>query len=283
MLYKCMDNLVSTEMTQMAAIWGTAGKGELEPTMDEKFKTPTAPLKPRETLYTQLADVLRVKIYSKEWPPRTKIPSEHKLMEHFNVARGTVRKAIKALVDEGLLVQVRGSGTYVAEPGISHPGGARPLSFADSLAEQGKEFETRVIEKWIAPASPEVAMELGVDVGEDVMFMRRVRTVDNEPVICHESWLNLGVCPGLFDADYSSESLFNAVQRCSGRKIKTSRMSYSARTAGSEYGALLACSEVAALLLLEQNISLEDGTVIEWANTWLGPGQSIVGTAVQSE
>ena len=80
-------------------------------------------------------------------------------MERFDVARGTVRRALKALVDEGLLVQVRGSGTYVAEPGISHPAGVRPLSFADSLAEQGMDFETHVIDKWTAPASFEVAME----------------------------------------------------------------------------------------------------------------------------
>ncbi len=278
-----MDNLMSAEMTNMATIWAMAGKGELELAKDDGFQTPAAPLKPRETLYTQLADVLRAKIYSKEWTPRTKIPSEHKLMEHFNVARGTVRKAIKSLVDEGLLVQMRGSGTYVAEPGISHPAGVRPLSFADSLAEQGKEFKTRVTEKWTTPASFEVAMELGISPGEEVMFMRRVRTVDGEPVMCQESWLNLGACPGLFDIDYSAESLFNAVQRCAGRKIKTSRMRYSARTAGSEYGTLLACSEVAALLLLEQNISLEDGTVVEWTNTWFRPGQSIVGTAVQPE
>lgn len=267
----------------MAIVWAKAGSDDSESADPLSFKIPAASLKSRETLYTQLADVLRAKMYSKEWPPGTKIPSEHKLMEHFNVARGTVRKALKALVDEGLLVQMRGSGTYVAEPGITHPAGVRPLSFADSLAEQGKDFKTQVIEKWTAPASFEVAMELGVEVGEEVMFMRRVRTVDGEPVMCQESWLNLGACPGLFSIDYTAESLFNAVQRCSGRKIKTSRMRYSARTAGSEYGALLACSEVAALLLLEQNIALEDGTVIEWTNTWFRPGQSIVGTAVQPE
>lgn len=265
----------------MASVWGMAGnaEGELDEPQ-EKIGT-AAQLKPRETLYTQLADILRAKIYSKEWAPRTKIPSEHKLMEHFGVARGTVRKALKALVDEGLLEQMRGSGTYVAEPGISHPAGVRPLSFADSLAEQGMTFQTSVLEKWTAPASAEVAHELGVEVGEEVMFMRRVRTVDGEPVMCQESWLNLGACPGLFDIDYTQESLFNAVQRCAGRKITTSRMRYSARTAGSEYGALLACSESAALLLLEQNISLDNGTAIEWTNTWFRPGQSIVGTAHQ--
>lgn len=236
-----------------------------------------------DPIYLQLAEIMRDRIFSKRWTAGSKIPSEHEMMEVFGVARGTVRKALKSLVDEGLLVQVRGSGTYVAEPGISYPAGVCPLSFADSLREQGKEFETQVLEQSVSPASVEVATELGIEEGVEAMFMRRVRTVDGEPIMCQESWLNLRECPGLLDIDYTKESLFNAVQQCSGRKIKISHMRYSARTAGIEYGELLGCSESAALLLLEQNICLEDGVCIEWTYTWFKPGQSIVGTAEQAD
>ena len=236
-----------------------------------------------DPIYLQLAAIMRERIFSKRWTAGSKIPSEHELMEVFGVARGTVRKALKSLVDDGLLVQVSGSGTYVAEPGISHPAGVRPLSFADSLREQGKEFETHVLEQSVFPASVEVAAELGIEEGIEAMFMRRVRTVDGEPIMCQESWLNLRECPGLLNIDYTKESLFNAVQQCSGRKIKISHMRYSARTAGIEYGELLGCSESAALLLLEQNICLEDGVCIEWTYTWFKPGQTIVGTAEQAD
>ena len=82
-------------------------------------------------LHAQLADLLREKIYSKVWPPSTKIPSENDLVRMFGVSRGTVRKALKALVDEGLLVQHHGKGTFVAEPGTAHVFGDRPLSFAE--------------------------------------------------------------------------------------------------------------------------------------------------------
>ena len=269
---------------------GTELEGHEDPqgdrTVDERRdgggrRTSSSTRSTRETLHAKLVEALRAKIYSKEWPVRSKIPSEHELMAHFQVARGTVRRALKVLVDEGLLVQVRGSGTYVAEPGISHPAGVRPLSFAGSLREQGKDFTTKVIEKWTTRAPADVALELGVAPGDEVMFMRRVRSVEGEPVMCQESWLNLGACPGLLDIDYTVEPLFDACQRCSGHKIKTSQMRYSARTAGGRYAALLSCGENAALLLLEQVISFEDGTVVEWSNTWFRPGQSIVGTAIQ--
>lgn len=235
------------------------------------------------TRYSQLANVLREKIYSKEWPPHTLIPSEHMLMKDFGLSRGTVRRALKVLVDEGLLVQRHGKGTFVAEPGITHAAGVHPISFAESLHEQGMDFVTNVLDKRIESAPAEIAEALEIEPGSDVMFMRRVRTVEGEPVICQESWSNLLECPGLFEEDYTQATLFDAVEKHSKRKIQYSRIRYSARIAGKEHGTLLGCDEAAAVLLLEQTIYLMDGTPIEWSHTWLKPGQSVVGSSVSRD
>lgn len=236
-----------------------------------------------EALFLQLADILREKIYSKEWCIGTKIPSEHGLMKKYDLSRGTVRRAISTLVDEGRLVQLHGKGTFVAEPGISHAAGVRPISFAESLRMQGKPFVTHVIDKRVVAAPADVAIELMLQPGDGVMFMRRVRSVEGEPVICQESWTNLRECPGIDTVDFTEVPLFDAVQKYSKRKIQYSNMRYQALVAGREHGELLGCDESAAVLLLEQNIRLEDDTPIEWSNTWLKPGQSIVGTAYQSD
>ncbi len=235
------------------------------------------------TRYNQLANVLRERIYSKEWAPHALIPSEHMLMKDFGLSRGTVRRAIKVLVDEGLLVQRHGKGTFVAEPGITHAAGVHPISFAASLRAQGMDFVTNVLDKRIEPAPAEIAEALGIEPGSDVMFMRRVRTVEGEPVICQESWSNLKECPGLFYEDYTQATLFDAVERHSGRKIQVSRIRYSARIAGKEHGQLLGCDESAAVLLLEQTIYLMDGAPIEWSHTWLKPGQSVVGSSISGD
>lgn len=259
--------------------------GESRPFDARGLPHAAAPLDTKSTsaLHVQLADALREKIYNREWPVSSKIPSEHELMKQFGISRGTVRRALKSLVDEGLLVQEHGRGTFVAEPGISHAAGVRPISFAQSLREQGKSFVTRVIDKRVIPAPVDVANELGIHSTDAVLFMRRVRLVGDEPVMCQESWSNLVECPGLDTFDYVTESLFDAVESCSGRRIKLAEMRYQARVAGREHGELLGCDEAAAVLVLEQRIRLTDGTAIEWSNTWLKPGQSIVGTAVQPD
>lgn len=247
-------------------------------TKDESSSLDKSGLRP---LYAQLADRVRTKIDLKEWPVGSRIPSENEIVDIFQVSRGTVRKAIKQLVAEGLLIQKRGSGTYVADADITHPAGTRPLSFAASLVQQGKQFKTRVVEMRVIPAPLDVANELGLAEGEKTMLLRRVRTVEGSPVLCQESWSNLVVCPGLEDLDFTKISMFDAVELCSGGKIRRSDMRYTARVAGHDHAELLGCDDSAAVLVLEQNIRLEDGRSIEWSTTWLTPGQAIVSTAYQ--
>lgn len=50
------------------------------------------------------------------YKPNDRLPTEHELAERFDLSRQTVRQAIGALVQEGRLYRIQGSGTYVAEP-----------------------------------------------------------------------------------------------------------------------------------------------------------------------
>src|SRR3954467_1912225 len=50
--------------------------------------------------------------------PGSPAPSERELVQHFGVARMTVRQALDALVSEGLLERVPGRGTFVARAKI---------------------------------------------------------------------------------------------------------------------------------------------------------------------
>lgn len=234
----------------------------------------------KEPLHAQLSAIMRAKIYRREWPSRSAIPSEHELMARYGISRGTVRRAIKSLVDEGLLDQRMGRGTFVTPQEISHPAGVRPISFAESLHSQGLEFTTEVLDKEVGGAADDVAFELEIMPGDPVLFLRRVRRVDNKPIICQESWEALDLCPGYQDVDFAHESAFDAAERCSGKRIKSSKIRYTARLAGKEHGTYLECDESTAVLVLEQTIRFDDSKAFEWSLTWLKPGQAIVGTAV---
>ena len=63
--------------------------------------------------YRQLASILREQIESGELAADQPVPSETTLVQRYGIARGTVRRAIEVLRDEGLVVTVQGRGSYV--------------------------------------------------------------------------------------------------------------------------------------------------------------------------
>jgi GntR family transcriptional regulator len=70
-------------------------------------------LRSREPSYLQLAEILRERIKSGQIAPDEPLPSITFLVQETGLAVGTVRKAVKVLSDEGLVVTVPGRGSYV--------------------------------------------------------------------------------------------------------------------------------------------------------------------------
>ncbi|AZM61757.1 MULTISPECIES: GntR family transcriptional regulator [unclassified Streptomyces] len=66
-------------------------------------------------LYVQLADVIARKIQAGELAPDRPIPSENHLADEYGVARLTARRAAQELRERGLIVTVRGKGSFVVE------------------------------------------------------------------------------------------------------------------------------------------------------------------------
>ncbi|WP_066360208.1 GntR family transcriptional regulator [Herbidospora mongoliensis] len=70
-------------------------------------------LAPDEPKFEQVAAILRARIASGEYPPRTRVPSELKLVAEFGINSRTAAKALQALVEAGLTRRVRGMGSFV--------------------------------------------------------------------------------------------------------------------------------------------------------------------------
>ncbi|MER5916200.1 GntR family transcriptional regulator [Streptomyces sp. NPDC001982] len=68
-----------------------------------------------EPLYEQIAAILAARIADGTYPPRRRIPSEAGICDEFDVSRPTARAAVQLLVERGLVVTVRGKGTYVVD------------------------------------------------------------------------------------------------------------------------------------------------------------------------
>ena len=74
---------------------------------------PTGPVAP----YRQLAAILRERIESGRYKHGERIPTESELIEEFELARSTVRRAVSELREQRLVHTVPQRGTYVGPPG----------------------------------------------------------------------------------------------------------------------------------------------------------------------
>ncbi|MFF3817244.1 GntR family transcriptional regulator [Streptomyces bluensis] len=68
-----------------------------------------------EAPFVQLAGILRARLRRGDWKTNRAIPSENVLADHYGLSRPTVRRAIAALVEDGMVYAIPGRGTYVAE------------------------------------------------------------------------------------------------------------------------------------------------------------------------
>jgi DNA-binding GntR family transcriptional regulator len=66
--------------------------------------------------YRRIADDLRARIESGEYPPGSQLPTKAKLMEQYEVAINTVERAIDELRRAGLVETAQGAGMFVREP-----------------------------------------------------------------------------------------------------------------------------------------------------------------------
>jgi GntR family transcriptional regulator len=84
-----------------------------------------------EYVYVQLASILRERIRSGDLPPGRALPSARLLSQQYEVAIGTVKKAIELLRAEGLVRTVIGRGIFVSRP----DGQLRPADHGSSCPD----------------------------------------------------------------------------------------------------------------------------------------------------
>lgn len=162
------------------------------------------PADPRP-LYQQLAGLLRTQINSGELNANDRIPSETDLAARYDTSRNTVRLALDALRNEGLLISRQGLGTFVrtAPPMRYYASltGSRHKrleamrqrdTFGQQVEAQGKTAR-QVSTVEIIEASAAIAAHLGLTEGERIAVRRRVQFADEEPVQLGDSYYPLGI------------------------------------------------------------------------------------------
>lgn len=151
---------------------------------------------------------LREKLRSRfqRMAPNSLIPSARELAKTYKVSAMTVRQALVALQQEGMIHSVPGLGTFVSDHRMSKR--LTFVSFSQEVIERGMKPSSKIvsaIKTTIKESS--IAESLNIVVGDPVYKLERIRFADKIPMALEESFISANLIPGLLDMDLS-ESLY---------------------------------------------------------------------------
>ncbi len=214
---------------------------------------------------------LRGEIDAGKLGPGMQLSGEQKLAERFGVSRVTVRRALDALVAEGLVQKRVGAGTVVTSASDSDPALTADLTAPiPQIVEMGRKTSARLISFGYATPTPAVASVLGLGSGERVQTAVRVRSLDGRPFSHLTTHVPEAIAAAYTETDLATSPLFELLER-SGVRIGAATQSVSATLAAPEVAEALEVPVGAALLTLRRIVHDDEGRGVEYLSAQYRP------------
>lgn len=215
--------------------------------------------------------LLKDAILSGRLPPGRKLPGEIKLAEKHGVSRVTVRRAMEALRESGLVARKPGLGTVVLE----HPLDATVMTASVSnllpnMVKMSQASRVRLLEfSYVKPSEP-VRKELGLSDGDRVQRSVRVRMADDKPFSFLITQVPEYIALNYNEADLTNTPLFALLER-SGVLVDHASQSVSATLASHEVAEALEVSVGSPLISLTRVVFDEEGRGVEYLDALYRP------------
>ena len=156
-------------------------------------------------VYYQLKNDLISKISEGIWKAGDCIASERELCEIYGVSRMTIRQAIGELVQEGILLRVKGKGTFVCEQTFKQKD---MISFTEIIKQMGKSLRSELVEFEIIETPEDFSDIFSLD---KLYKITRKRIVDEECVALERVYIPVDYC-GYIDEEMLKGSLFKILE-----------------------------------------------------------------------
>lgn len=227
-------------------------------------------------IHERISETLRSRIRSGELAVGSRLPAESALMQEFGAARGTVRRALRTLNEQGIVQTLQGKGTYIRsgrpEPSI----GQTLVGLGESLSYSQQNLTTTVLTQKVVGAEAYRDFPAAVAESERLLYLDRIRYLDGVPVARLKNWVRLELAPGIESTDFESTALFTALDSTTGGHVSSGRRTFKAVLAEGEIAQSLGMSAVMPLLFLTQETYLDGGEVVECSDVWMDSQQIAV-------
>ena len=191
-----------------------------------------------------------------------RLPTEAELASTYGVSRTTTRRALDDMHREGLVTRQPGQGTFVAPPRLE-----AKIPHLRSITEEIESLGYRAgsinLSMMRRPADADIAGQLEIQPGEDVLEVKRIRTADGRPLFVGLNMINITRFPDLADQDYSEEGMFSVFRRVTGMEVTRVVQWMSASPASADAADHLELDPGDPVLEVQRVVFLGDGVPVE--------------------
>lgn len=214
-----------------------------------------------EPAYIQLVNILRQQIAAGVLRPGDQLPSESQLSKLYKVSPMTVRRAINILVDQDVISTAPGSGTFVKSVDL----GAATFDLEELQSLFGdRQTHVKLLEARIARADGRVARKLAIQVGQRVIYLRRLLCRKGEPILYHREYLVYDPTRPLVEAEMEVTSLQGLFEGAGGSILKHGELTIETTLLNEEEERVLQLASACAAFCLEHVFYDLDNRPISW-------------------
>lgn len=152
--------------------------------------------------YLRIKEYIYQEIRERRYPPASRVPSEIELAKTFQVSRMTANRAIRELVNEGILVRHQGLGTFVVDIQAESP----LLEIRNIAAEvrgRGHSYSNELCLLQREQATAAVAARLGVAVDNPVFHSLILHKENGLPIQLEDRFVNSAIVGGYLEQDFA--------------------------------------------------------------------------------
>lgn len=212
-------------------------------------------------LHERVRSDLERQIASGEFAVGDWLPSEAELRSQYGVSVTPVRHALNELERMGLISRFQGRGSQVRSTQIATHHGM--VGFSGELRRRGHDVVAKTISVDMVKAGPEIADALGVKLGSEVILIRRIFIVDDEPFTVFDHYLRPLILISKIRAAGQFQSLYQLMSQEGVVPVEANE-SITADLLGPEDAKLLGISEPSAVLLRRRIAYAVDRVPVEF-------------------
>lgn len=222
------------------------------------------------SLHEQAAEYIRARIASGEYALGAQIPTEKELCARLGVSRPTLRQALDALTREGYLTRVKGRGTFVTEPKITHESTSFLAGYREESERSHRTLRTQVLDIGVMRAPDAAAAALELPAGARVTRLVRLRRLegyrDNAPVVYTTLYVPCKLFPDMAELDFTDLS-FYGVLADRGLAVRRASRRLEVVVPPAEVTAALGISPFEPTIFITSVGRMADGRPIEYAES----------------